>query len=232
MTILVKLQSIEIETNEIRIKLGDVAEKLKKLDGEISNFEQEISDADSRLDILGKQYRDNESDAELNLSKVKKSEEKLRAVKTNKEYQSILKEIEDIKTLNSKIEDTMIECLDEIDEAEQFVSQKKAEYAQLKDQIGDEKGTIQRESEAGKARLARLESEWKDVYEKVDPGLMKTYMAVRENRGTAIACVHNATCQGCNLNIPPQLYNDLHRCENLTFCPHCQRIIYWKDSVE
>ena len=35
MTILVKLQSIEIETNEIRIKLGDVAEKLKKLDAEI-----------------------------------------------------------------------------------------------------------------------------------------------------------------------------------------------------
>ena len=232
MTILVKLQSIEIEKNEIRIKLSDVSEKLKKLDVETQVFEQDISDADSRLDTLRKQYRAHELDSELNLSKVKKSEVRLQAVKTNKEYQSILKEIEDIKTLNSLIEDRMIEWLDEIDAAEQFVSQKKAKYDQLKDQIGDEKGTIQRESEAGKERLSQLESEWKDVSKRVGPGLMKTYMNVRENRDTAVAAVHNAICQGCNLNIPPQMYNELHRCDSLTFCPHCQRIIYRKDSVE
>lgn len=231
MTTLVKLQSIEIETNEIRIKLGDVAEKLKKLDAETQSFEQDISDADLGLDTLRKQYRAHESDSELNLTKVKKSEEKLRAVKTNKEYQSILKEIEDIKILNSQIEDKMIGWLDEIDAAEQFVSQKTIEYDQLKDQIGDEKDTIRRESEAGKERLSRLESEWKDVSERIDPGLMKTYMTVRENRDTAVAAVRNAVCQGCNLNIPHQMYNELQRCESLTFCPHCQRIIYWKNSV-
>jgi predicted nucleic acid-binding Zn-ribbon protein len=232
MTILVKLQSIEIETDKIRKKLGDVAEKLKKLDDETQDFEQSISDTDTHLGVLKKESRENERDAEQNLSRVKKSDEKLRAVKTNKEYQSILKEIEDIKTLNSQIEDRMIESLDEIEAAEQSVMQKKADYDLLKDQISDEKGTIQRESEAGKARLTRLESDWKDISERIDPGLMKTYMAVRENRGTAVAAANNATCQGCNLNIPQQMYNELQRCDSLTFCPHCQRIIYWENSVE
>ncbi|MEE9535799.1 MAG: C4-type zinc ribbon domain-containing protein, partial [Desulfobacterales bacterium] len=35
-----------------------------------------------------------------------------------------------------------------------------------------------------------------------------------------------AVCQGCNVNIPPQLYNELQRFDTLMFCPHCQRIIY------
>ncbi|MCD4805390.1 MAG: nucleotide-binding protein, partial [Desulfobacterales bacterium] len=30
---------------------------------------------------------------------------------------------------------------------------------------------------------------------------------------------------------PPQMYNDLQRCDSLKFCPNCQRIIYyWKDT--
>jgi predicted nucleic acid-binding Zn-ribbon protein len=29
------------------------------------------------------------------------------------------------------------------------------------------------------------------------------------------------------MNIPPQMYNELHRFDSLKNCPHCQRIIYW-----
>lgn len=232
MAILVKLQSIEIEVNRTRLKLGDVEEKLASLDAEIRTFERGIEDSDSRVGALKKQYRAFESDVDLNLSRIKKSEAKLRSVKTNKEYQSILKEIEDVRLVNSQIEDKMIEFLDEIEIAENYRVQKQADYDELKIQIGDQKETIQHESEAGRARLADLEKEWKEISAKVDPALMKIYKTVKENRHTAVAAVENATCQGCHLNIPPQMYNELHRCTSLTFCPHCQRIVYLKNSVE
>ena len=232
MATLVKLQSIEIETNRIHLKLSAVEKKLESLDTEIQAFAKGIEDSDARLDVLRKLYRSYESDTDLNFSRIKKSQEKLRAVKNNKEYQSILKEIEDIEVLNSGIEDKMLECLDEIETAERSHAQRKAEYEQLKEHVNDEKEVIQQETEAGKIRLSELEMEWKEVSGKIDPTLMKTYKTVRESRDTAVVAVENATCLGCHLNIPPQLYNELHRCDSLTFCPHCQRIIYWKDSVE
>jgi len=232
MAILVKLQTIEIEVSRIRLKLGNVEEKLASLDAAIRTFEIGIEDSDSRLGALKKQYRAYESDFDLNLSRIKKSEEKLRSVKTNKEYQSMLKEIEDVRYFNSQIEDKMIECLDGIETAENYRAQKQSDYDELATQIGDQKEAIQQESEAGRARLADLEKEWKEISAKVDPALMKTYMTVKENRDTAVAAVVNATCQGCHLNIPPQMYNELHRCTSLTFCPHCQRIVYLKNSVE
>jgi hypothetical protein len=46
-------------------------------------------------------------------------------------------------------------------------------------------------------------------------------------RGTGIAPVLDSICLGCNMNIPPQMYNELQRFDSIKFCPHCQRIIYW-----
>jgi uncharacterized protein len=42
--------------------------------------------------------------------------------------------------------------------------------------------------------------------------------------------VSDAVCNGCNVNLPPQLYNELQRSDTLRYCPNCQRIIYWKEA--
>jgi hypothetical protein len=44
----------------------------------------------------------------------------------------------------------------------------------------------------------------------------------------AVAPVQQAICMGCHMNIPAQLFNELQRFDELRFCPHCHRIIYWK----
>lgn len=228
--ILAKLQSMETETNIINTKLNIVPGRIYSLEQEIQAFDQRLSDESTRLDVLQKAYRKYELDVNENLSKMKKSEVKLRGVKTNKEYQSTLKEIEDIKAINSGIEDKMIDCLDEMEEVEKYLSTKKDEFRVLKDQIEVEKDAIHQESEAGRARIKEIQTVWDAVSKQVDPELMKTYLRVQDQRGVAIVAVKKAVCQGCNLNIPPQMFNELQRGDSLRFCPHCQRIIYWKEA--
>ena len=48
----------------------------------------------------------------------------------------------------------------------------------------------------------------------------------------AIVDVKMQVCQGCNMNIPPQMYNELQRGISLKYCPSCERIIYWQDENE
>lgn len=232
LSFLVRLQSIEIESRGIQARLVGISGKIEALDAELREFEQAISGSESGMAEGKKKYRGFESDLEMNLGRIQKSNEKLRAVKTNKEYQSMLKEIDEIKQLNSRIEDEMIAHLEETDSAERFLSQKKAEYGRVKGQIQEDKENIRRMSEENRTRLELIEAEWKETAERVDPGLLKTYHTVRGKTGTAIAAVQNLVCQGCHLNIPPQMYNELQRLDNLKFCPHCQRIIYWKDLLE
>ena len=84
--VLVKLQHLDTETVRIKSTLNDVSKRLENLDSSLQKIEQTIKDRESVLDELKKQYRDYESDVKINLAKNKKSQEKLRSVKTNKEY--------------------------------------------------------------------------------------------------------------------------------------------------
>lgn len=225
--ILVRLQKIELESNFINSQLGELPHRLEKIDEELRAFQGAIAEEENRLTELKKKYRTYESDAEMNLSRIKKSKEKLGAVKTNKEYQSSLKEIEDLEIINSKIEDDMIECLEKMDGIESEIDSKKKEYPQLSDRVKAEKDLLQQESDQAKESLARLNADRSSLTKTIDPELLKKYNMVKDLVGNvAITAVKNAVCQGCNVNIPPQLYNELQRFETLMFCPHCQRIIY------
>ena len=230
--VLVKLQQIETETVQIKSKLNDVSKRLEDLDSGVKIFEQTIGEQERIVDDLKKQYRDYESDIQLNLEKEQKIQAKLRSVKNNKEYQALLKEIEDVRGKNSEIEDKMIEFLDQMDVTEKIISTKKDEYINIFERAENEKENIKQNAEARKKRLAELEMENAKVSKLLDPELLKKYLIIKEQNqgGIAVVPVKDAVCHGCNVNIPPQLYNELFRCDSLRFCPNCQRIIYIKDS--
>lgn len=229
---LVKLQQIESETVQIKSALNDVPKRLDDLDSGVKNFEQTIEEQERIINELKKQYRDHESNIQLNLEKEQKIQVKLRSVKNNKEYQALLKEVEDVRGKNSKIEDQMIEFLDQMDTTEKIIATKKDEYNTIFERAKCEKENIKKNAEARKKRLAELDMETVEVSRLVDPKFLRRYSIIKEQDpgGVAVVPVKNAVCHGCNVNIPPQLYNELFRCDSLRFCPNCQRIIYINNS--
>jgi hypothetical protein len=126
----------------------------------------------------------------------------------------------------------MIEFLDRIEEAENALKAKMVEYSELQTRLNIEKETIQKETEEGKLQLENLDAERKTVCAGIDAELLATYNKVKSNQSNAIGivAVTDAVCQGCHMNIPPQMYNELQRGDSLKRCPICQRIIYWKDE--
>ena len=228
---LVKLQGIETESNGIKLLLSNVTQRLDSLSSKFSEFEQTTKCEELKLDELKKNYRLYKSDVEMNISKLKKSQGRLGTIKTNKEYQSLLKEIEDIKAINSQIEDKQFECLEQMEDVERVLVDRNNEYKELSEQVNKEKQTIAHETENNNKRLAELDAECKKFSGKIKPELLNIYLTVRDKAGgIAVAPVQDSVCCVCNINIPPQMYNDLQRCDSLKFCPSCQRIIYWKNT--
>lgn len=231
-TTLVKLQEIEIEISSIKKQLNTVDQRIEGLDKKLLDFSQTIEEQKSLINELNEKYRSYESDLQLHLDSIKKSEAKLTSVKTNKEYQSSLKEIDDLKSMNSKIEDDMIEFLDRIEESENLLRSKTAEFSKLESQLKTEKEIIQKEAEEGRHRLGNLDAEWKTFSGNIEAAILATYHQIKENHAykIGIVAVIDAVCQGCHMNIPPQMYNELQRGDSLKRCPICERIIYWKDQ--
>ena len=75
---LVELQTTELEANSIESLLDRLPERIEALDAELKAFEQDIEKDIALADELDKKYRDQEGEVQMNLSRIEKSQAKLR----------------------------------------------------------------------------------------------------------------------------------------------------------
>jgi len=228
---LVKLQKIDTEAQKLESLLKKIPLRIGTLDERLEKFMRTVEEDENLISELNKKYRTYESDVQLNLGMIQKSQEKLRSVKTNKEYQSSLKEIEDIKSKNSKIEDEMLEFLERIESVERDLNERRDAYSKIVDETNREKISIEKDGDQSKQKLVGLASDRNAVTDLLDSTILDIFYRVKAKQpdSVAIAEVKDAVCQGCNLNIPPQLYIELQHRNSLKNCPSCERIIYWED---
>lgn len=225
--LLVELQQKEVEAARLQSELDQIPAKTDLMTSDLKEFEEAIEAQTAALNELKKGYRSFDIQIQENQTRIKKREEQLRAVTTNKEYQAILREIAEIKKADSRIEDETLECLDKIDETAKAVKEKEETYAAEEEVVNKKKADLEAESEKQRKILNRLLSEKDSLSGKIDPDLMKKFDFIKtQARGIAIVEVTDAVCQGCNMNIPPQMYNELHKEDELRSCPHCHRMIY------
>lgn len=231
--ILIKIQEIDTRMNAFQAQMADIPAALESLDARLREAESAVETAEACLEAARKQYRSLDSDLKSKDSSIKKSQGRLHAIKTNKEYQAMLREIEDMKKASSRIEDEMLAVLDQIETCEADIANKGAVLTAAKQAGDDERRQLESTLADLRQEIALLGKSRASVAENADPELMKILDEVKEQvRDPAVVPVRSAVCDGCNMNIPPQLFNELHRCDSLKFCPFCNRIIYWEKLMD
>lgn len=228
--ILVSLQQIEIESSSVKIHLCSMSKRLDLLNNSQNELTQRMTNETEKIEESRKVYRSHESDIKQNQVMIKRSQERLNSIKNNREYQALLKEIEELKRTNAATEDLMIDCLNQIDEAEKNVAQMQESLQLVKNDIAQEQQVVGEATENAEKRLKELDQERLKMSGKIEADVLKLFQKVQSQqvRGNAVVPVQDAVCHGCYVNIPPQMYNELQRCDKLRMCPNCQRIIYWK----
>jgi hypothetical protein len=229
---LVKLQAVELEIRKLEQVLGQVDQRTLELDAQLNEFIAAVEGAKANIQELSKKSRALDAELQMNQERVAKSQEKLRSVKTNKEYQSGLKEIEDLGAIVSKIEDDILGFLDQIEISTRELKDHQARLDSQAERIGFEKEAVRRNAEEARGSLQRLQAEAVRLSGQLPSEVLSLYRRVKAKKadGVAIASVGASVCRGCNVNIPPQMYNELQRVDRLKNCPNCERIIYWEDE--
>lgn len=229
--ILVEVQGVERDILIAGRQLDALSDAAVSLDHEANMRETQVADERKALDDLKKSYRELESESQINREMIVKSNEKLRGVKTNKEYQSTLKEIEEIRKRNSGVEDRMLDQLEKIESAEQAVMEKEAQLEGFIQSCREKKEALIARRQGERQTVDTLNEKKIQISARADPKMISILDEVkRKVRGKAVVPVQGAICMGCHMNIPAQLSNELQRFDQLRFCPHCHRIIYWKEN--
>jgi len=230
---LLMIQSIDARFDKIRREREEAPKEIEKLKEDFDFFKKAMEQDLSNLEELKKERRKGERELEEIELKFGKSKLKLDEVKSNKEYQAVLKEIEELKELTFQKEEVVIKWMEdiEIQEKEGAINDLRGQESQ-KEYKNKEKEFSQRTIELDK-EVHSLNEKRLQLSQKVDKDLLSKYDTLRMNlKGQVVAPVIDAVCQGCHLGIPPQRYNELMKGGSPQSCPNCNRIIYWEDDRE
>jgi uncharacterized protein len=230
---LIELQKLDLIIGRIIFKKSELPENIVQMDEEFAVFAKSVEESKKKFEELNKLQSEKEDKLRKGIDTLKKTKDRLLEVKTNKEYQAILKEMETIENKNSESEDEIISGLEEIDHMRAEVRAKEKDFETHRSQYEKEKKKIEKE-------IGQLDRDLHDAEKKTDAlrkqirdELLKRYETIKGRRnGVAVALVWKEVCGGCHMNIPPQMYIELQRSSELLTCPNCNRIVYWYNQSE
>lgn len=225
---LIELQRFDSDITHLHLKKKELPRKLSELEEVFGSRTRKFQESRERLEKAGKAHKEREDALKKGLESLKKTKERLQEVKTNKEYQAMLKEIETINEKNGKIEDEIIVLLDELDKARDELNAEEKQFDSVRQVFEREKAAVIEQVGRIDGELSALNGRAAKMKEKISPALLKKYEVIKARTdGRAVVPVWKEVCEGCHMNIPPQMYIELQRSDELTTCPFCSRIIYW-----
>lgn len=224
---LLKLQEIDLSIRNLNEKKTAAPLRVNLLTEKKNGLEQELAALNDTLQEVQKHKIDIEDELAIETEHLNKSQQKLMSIKTNREYQALQKEMEDLKVANKVREDEILKLVETIETLQQTIAQKKLLVEQLEKELNAEQQVLDNILSELNEQIQKLEADRNNFLPNIRKDLLSRYNLLKDKRnGMVIATVEKPACTGCNINLPPQLFNELLKGNKIHTCPSCQRILY------
>ena len=229
---LAELQKVDLEISALRKSSEVYPKQIAELEKELATFKSAVDAEQLRLTELDQQKRTLEQNILEEKDKVKKWEARLAEQRSTREYAALAREIDIAKKANQNMADEVLELAKQQATARETAKAKTQELAARQDQVAGRMAELKGKIASFDDQVKALEGKRGAAAEKVDATLLRRYEAVRKKRSPAMVTVNGGTCAGCNMNLPPQLYNTLVASQGTDICPNCNRIICALETLQ
>lgn len=221
-----ELQEIDLKIDGFKGEKDALLAELAQLDGKVAVAETAIADKSNELALFEEEKSSLDENLTVESDNISRSETRLKEIKTQKEYQAVSKEISTARKLKTELEEQSLQKLGRIEELKAEIAGLEENLTALKENIVAQKGEVQAKIDQLEEGIAKDLATREELAKGLPSSAMRRYTLLREQRrGIAVVEAKAGSCLGCNMNLPPQLYNTLFRGDELITCPHCQRIL-------
>lgn len=226
--LLVQFQQKDSLISEILEKQKKLPDLIASLKANLERVQNSLVEANQDYDNANKERRGLEGLLQGAEDKIRKLKGRIPEIKTNKEYQALLKEIALAEQEKSDIEEKIIILLEKIDSLKAIRKDKEQRVKEDEKIFQEEKERIDVEINHLSERLKELESQKNTIGSQIEPKLLTEYnRLISSRKGLAVVSVQNEFCRGCHIRIPPQIFTEIRKNDSIIYCLSCQRILYW-----
>lgn len=224
--LLEQLQQIDLMVDVLKANQCALQAELNGITQSLESARDNVAGLKSRAAQVEMEKSELENNNKVELENIHRSETNMKEIKTNKEYQAVGREIAAARKQVAELEEQILQKISLLDELNNEIVGSEAKLTEL-----EENTELRRSEKQGEIDKVQqdidVDSLRRDTITKELPAnIVKRYDSLRgQRRGQAVAVAKDGYCLGCNMHLPPQLYNSLFRFDELISCPHCQRML-------
>jgi predicted nucleic acid-binding Zn-ribbon protein len=228
---LVSLQTIDSKFDALQLQKGDLPFMIEEAE---TDLESKIVKKSELENVIAKGEADRrmfQMEIEAGNDKLKKYEEQLYKVQTNKEYDAISLEIDTKKMEIKELENKILQSLEEEEELKSTIEELKQGIERLEEQLLEYRKELDEITEQTQEEEKRLNKEREKILADIDKRYQWQYERIRKAKdGLAVVQIKKNSCGGCFSAIPPQKIVEIREMNRLYTCEHCGRILVWLDE--
>jgi predicted nucleic acid-binding Zn-ribbon protein len=229
---ILKLQKLNIEIDHIRSDAKVYPDQLSEAQKKYDVKKRVFDETKTRIQALKAELSDMKEKLSLEEQRLSKSRKKINELTKSYEYQAMKKEIESTERSNTELTTQIEEKNKEVEKAEGELTGIETEYKAVEDILNSVKSEVAVKVGEFDGVLNIKVEEAKELEAQCDRQLLSKYNLIRTRKyQDAIVAVISGACQGCFMNVPPQMANQMmQRKTTVETCPNCQRLIYWHEQ--
>jgi predicted nucleic acid-binding Zn-ribbon protein len=229
---LYRLQYIDSNLDDLEEMKGDLPREIRTLEERSQALSQQHSLLDQTMKSAFSQRDDADSQIIALREKTERYKDQQTKVRTNKEYDLLMKEmdttVETVARLEKEMEAlenkavaarTEMETLAlQIEEVRKGLEEKSVDLAEISKTTEEEETKFRNDRQKVVSKIAKID--------------LASYERIRKaKKGKAIVSVKRGACGGCFNRVPPQMILELKQNSRIYTCEHCGRILVSDEIV-
>jgi uncharacterized protein len=227
--LLLELQKTDNEIAVLRANLEAAPKRIRENEAKLTGARTAVTAAKDALAKWVATRKKSEFEVAEWRERAKKFRSQTSAVKTNEAYKALLHEIANAETEVAKAEDTQLEQMMAVEEAEKNVKSAEVVLRDSEQNIAAERKDIEnRAREVNRKMLADIAVRDKLAAQIPEEVLNVYTRAAKRHHGVALAEAINEQCRGCGMRLLPHMFQEVRNPENheIQTCETCGCILY------
>ncbi len=224
---LINLQEIDRQLFEINEKKGSLPQKVEKLESQAATVKAELENTRSTLEENQKELLTIKGSFMDAAEKVKKYQDQLYLVTTNREYDALTNEIEAVKSGMAEMEQRRLTLEGEVEGLEETINSSEEQSTAFIDQLEANRDELKEKSDLTDVHQKELEQQRAELVKTISQRYLRKYERILKARKRAVVAIERSACVGCHKQLSPQVVYEIQQMDSFIECENCGRILVY-----
>jgi predicted nucleic acid-binding Zn-ribbon protein len=231
LVLLLELQKIDYDIGELERSKEYMPDMMGTLQKEIDNAKAAFTEAEAELATLTARSKTDELELASMQEDLQRYQSQMMSIKTNKEYDALVHEIDALKTRISDKENEILSNQERAEELADSLEALKSNAEQLEATNSEQLVSLQNRIDTVADKVQERDHARQRIVSQVSRATISVYERVRRGKGAqVVVSVRKGACSGCFKTVPPQRLQEIKRGAKIVICDSCGRMLTPEDT--